>query len=44
VSFFEILIFVSLECFLWGFGTAIGELPPYYISRAAGKYQNNLYT
>nr|AGE13753.1 SNARE [Medicago sativa] len=30
-----ILIQVQLEAVLWGMGTAIGELPPYFISRAA---------
>lgn len=24
-----------MEAFLWGAGTAIGELPPYFVSRAA---------
>ena len=24
-----------LEAFIWGAGTAIGELPPYFIARAA---------
>ena len=24
-----------IEAFLWGFGTAIGELPPYFVARAA---------
>lgn len=24
---------VQFQCFLWGLGTAIGELPPYYIAR-----------
>jgi membrane protein YqaA with SNARE-associated domain len=31
---------ISLECFLWGLGTAIGEIPPYalcYSARAVGK-------
>lgn len=31
---------VGLECFLWGLGTAIGEIPPYalcYSARTAGK-------
>lgn len=23
-----------IEAFLWGLGTAIGELPPYYVARA----------
>jgi hypothetical protein len=26
---------VALEAFLWGFGTTIGELPPYFVARAA---------
>jgi len=26
---------VIVEAFLWGLGTAIGELPPYYVARAA---------
>jgi hypothetical protein len=28
---------VILEAFLWGLGTAIGELPPYFVARA-GKF------
>ncbi len=36
VSFYQFVSFVGLECFLWGFGTALGELPPYFISKAAG--------
>ena len=24
-----------LESFAWGFGTALGELPPYFVARAA---------
>jgi len=31
----EIVAAVLLEAFLWGLGTAIGELPPYFVSRAA---------
>ncbi|KAE9606453.1 hypothetical protein Lal_00014006 [Lupinus albus] len=31
----SILPQVQLEAVLWGLGTAIGELPPYFISRAA---------
>ncbi|WOL16919.1 hypothetical protein Cni_G25707 [Canna indica] len=31
----SILPQVQLEAFLWGLGTALGELPPYFISRAA---------
>jgi hypothetical protein len=26
---------VSLECLAWGIGTAIGELPPYFVAKAA---------
>ncbi len=26
---------VGIEAFLWGFGTALGELPPYFVARAA---------
>ncbi|KAJ8572898.1 hypothetical protein K7X08_009409 [Anisodus acutangulus] len=32
----SILNQVQLEAILWGIGTALGELPPYFISRAAG--------
>lgn len=31
----SILPHVQLEAVLWGLGTALGELPPYFISRAA---------
>ena len=37
MSFFDILLSVQIESFLWGLGTAIGELPPYYVARAACK-------
>ncbi len=37
VSFFTILMNVQLEAFMWGFGTAIGELPPYFMARAAAE-------
>lgn len=36
---------VRWEAFFWGFGTAIGELPPYFVARAAalaGKKDSNL--
>jgi hypothetical protein len=26
---------VIIEAFLWGLGTAIGELPPYFVAKAA---------
>ena len=35
IGFFTIYWAVFLEAFLWGAGTAIGELPPYFVARAA---------
>eukprot|EP01135_Chromosphaera_perkinsii_P010531 Nk52_evm41s2152 gene=Nk52_evmTU41s2152 len=35
VSFWQILGKVRFEAFMWGAGTAIGELPPYFVARAA---------
>jgi membrane protein YqaA with SNARE-associated domain len=35
VTFLGILLKVQMAAFLWGAGTAIGELPPYFVSRAA---------
>lgn len=35
VPVFKVLVQVQLEVILWGIGTAIGELPPYFVSRAA---------
>jgi len=35
VTYWEILRKVQFEAFLWGMGTAIGELPPYFVARAA---------
>ena len=37
----SILPQVQLEVILWGIGTALGELPPYFISRA-GNYSSKL--
>lgn len=37
VSFWTILLNVQLEAFLWGLGTAIGELPPYFMAKAAAE-------
>ena len=37
VSFFAIVIKVWWACFLWGFGTSLGELPPYFIALAAAR-------
>lgn len=34
VTYWEILRKVQFEAFLWGMGTAIGELPPYFVARA----------
>lgn len=34
VSVMSIYYAVIIEAFLWGLGTAIGELPPYYVARA----------
>lgn len=38
----SILPQIQLEAVLWGLGTAIGELPPYFISRAASMSGNKL--
>ena len=35
VSVWTIIYAVQLESFLWGLGTALGELPPYFIALAA---------
>jgi len=37
VHFLTIFLNVILEAFLWGAGTAIGELPPYYMAKAAAE-------
>lgn len=37
VDFLTIFFNVILEAFLWGAGTAIGELPPYYMAKAAAE-------
>lgn len=34
-SLWSIMSKVRLESFLWGAGTALGELPPYFMARAA---------
>lgn len=42
---FELLMGVYIEALLWGWGTAIGELPPYLVARAArlaGKSEEEL--
>ena len=35
ITMWTILSKVRLEAFMWGFGTALGELPPYFMARAA---------
>ena len=37
ISFWTILFNVQLEAILWGLGTAIGELPPYFMAKAAAE-------
>ena len=37
IGFFTIYCAVFWEAFLWGAGTAIGELPPYLFARAASE-------
>jgi hypothetical protein len=37
VSFWTILFNIQLESILWGLGTAIGELPPYFMAKAAAE-------
>ena len=34
-SIFNIMSKVRLEAMMWGVGTALGELPPYFMARAA---------
>lgn len=33
MTYWEILRKVQAEALLWGIGTAIGELPPYFVAR-----------
>lgn len=45
ISVWSIMSKVRLEAFMWGAGTALGELPPYFISRAhrlAGDSQDEM--
>ncbi|CAH0713686.1 unnamed protein product, partial [Brenthis ino] len=35
VSIWNIMAKVRVECMMWGVGTALGELPPYFMARAA---------
>jgi len=34
ITFWEILAKVQFDALMWGVGTAIGELPPYFVARA----------
>ena len=38
VSLWSIMTKVRLEAFMWGAGTALGELPPYFMARAGEFY------
>lgn len=42
VSLLIILLNVQIESFLWGLGTAIGELPPYFMARGAAETGQHL--
>jgi len=35
ISIWTIFLAIQFESFLWGLGTAIGELPPYLVAKAA---------
>jgi vacuole membrane protein 1 len=35
VSFWTILLNIQIEAFMWGAGTALGELPPYFMAKGA---------
>lgn len=35
MTFWNLFFTIWLEGFLWGFGTAIGELPPYIVAKTA---------
>ena len=37
IGMLDIYYGLGIEAFLWGFGTAIGELPPYFVARAASE-------
>ena len=37
VSFWTILLNIQLEAFMWGLGTALGELPPYFMAKASAE-------
>ena len=35
LTFWNLFNTIKIESMIWGFGTAIGELPPYIITRTA---------
>lgn len=37
LSILDVLFAVQIEAFMWGLGTALGELPPYFIARGAAR-------
>lgn len=41
INVWTILNKVKLECFMWGAGTAIGELPPYFIAKFRSSQSNS---
>jgi membrane protein YqaA with SNARE-associated domain len=41
VTFWSILRKIQWEAVLWGFGTALGELPPYFVARTARAANSN---
>ena len=41
-TFLAIAAKVALPAFLWGLGTALGELPPYFVARAAARSGQSL--
>lgn len=42
IGIFGILLAVQIESFLWGLGTAIGELPPYFVAKKASETRAEL--
>ena len=41
IHFWDMMRVIRWPTILWGIGTAIGELPPYFIAYAAAGTQNN---
>ena len=42
VEFYEIFLAIFINAFCWGVGTAVGELPPYFIARTDHKAKEEL--